>query len=171
MTIPLLTFVTLLTGTAVGWLLVRRPVPVPAPAGQAPPAERTIWSRSARELYRTVLGVVDDLDPATLLPDDSAPRRVDPPEPAAADPLAVRAWVNGAIVRARGASTWAVALREQAIGSDAETACARVAADLSALADAASAVLVVPEDLGLADVLDARRQAARRDAERLVRLL
>jgi hypothetical protein len=173
MIIPLLTLVTAVSGMSVGWLLMRRPVPVPTAGWPPPPAQPTVWARSARELYRTVLGVVEDLDPAALGSPESpaSPGGDVGGQVAVPDPLAVRAWVSGAIVRARGASTWARVLREQATGPDAETACARVAADLGALADAASAALVGPGDPALARVLDDRRQTARRDAERLARLL
>jgi hypothetical protein len=159
MIISLLTLATVSTGMVIGWLLLRRSVPVVVPAGHPPTAERTIWSRSARELYRTVVGVVDDPDPAGAAGTD------------AADPVAHRAWLNGAVVRARGASTWAVALHEQALGADAERACARVAADLTALADAAASALADPDDVGRVRVLDARRAEARRSADRLIRLL
>ena len=163
MIVPLVTLTALLAGTAIGWWVLRHPVTVALVPPSPPPAERAIWFRSARELYRTVQGVVADLDVGTLAASESA----DPP----ADPVATRAWLNGAVTRARGAAAWAIALRDQAIGPEAERTCEDVAAGMAALADAAWAAIADPDDVARARRVDAERDRARRHAEHLVRLL
>jgi hypothetical protein len=160
---PLVTLVALLAGTAIAWLVIRRPLPVAAWVNEPPPAEHAIWFRSARELYRTVQGIVADLDVCA----SSTPVEPDGP----ADPTASRAWRDGAVTRARAAADWAVALRDQAIRPEAGHTCDLVAAGLAALADAAGAALADPANGDRARRVDAERDRALRDAESLVRLL
>jgi hypothetical protein len=163
MTVPLASLLALAAGVLVLRTVLRRPLPVIVPLPEPQPAERAVWSRSARELYRTVQGVVEDLDVCLL---------ATPVEPhGLADPAAVRALLGGAITRARGATSWAVALGEQALGAETEGVCDRLATGLAALAEAAHAALADPADPEGARRLEAERLRARRDAQRLVRLL
>lgn len=176
MIVPAVVLLALLGGAGTCWLVLRRPVPVSVPPALSPTAERAGWFRSARELYRTVQGVVADLDGCALAapdprPGDARPGDPRPGDPAAGDPAAARAWLDGAVTRARGAASWALALRDQAIGAEAVGTCEQVAAGMAALADAAWAALADPGDVSRARRVDAERDRARRGAERLVRLL
>jgi len=186
MIVPLATLAALLGGAACCLLVVRRPVAVPVLTVDPQPVERAIWSRSARELYRTVVGVVDDLDVGLLTPpggtdtppggtdtsgDTPADAGPDTDPDAAVDPTAARACLQGAVTRARGSATWALALSEQALGQDAERACDHVAAGMAALADAASAALADPADVDRARRVHAVRERVRGEAQHLVRLL
>jgi len=163
MIVPLATLAALVVGAAVCALVARRPVPLPVFAPDLPPVQRTIWSSSARELYRTVVGVVDDLDVGALRSPIEPDRGV--------DPAAVRVGLTAAVTRARGTAAWALALRDRAPGRDADRACDQLAGGLAALADAASAAFADPGDADRARRVHAVRERVRDEAERLVRLL
>jgi hypothetical protein len=169
MIVPLLTLAALLAGAAVCWLAVGRMVPVPVVVPDARSVERAVWSRSARELYRTVIGVVDDVRVLALLSDQDGPS----PEgnDGFADPAAARAWLVGAVTRARGSVTWAGSLRDQAVGREARRACDRVAVGMADLADVASTALAHPADRARARQVDVVRRQVQVDVEQLIRLL